>query len=512
MLFRFHRVLSVLLTCGVALLFGADVVADTYRFNESDNAKRAYGKYLVDLNDLRALHKTQVNNAGSRFTLIVDRHLQRYNVALNREVRSLTRAGEIDAAYAVRDLATDSDKWEVTPPDHEGYHFLNGVDLAIEGSKTATDKGVDLLVDVEKAGVLYAKQIAAADEHYVEQAKKIRTALIETIERTLEIEQSAGNLNAADEVSKALKKFKSLPDPQSPGALKRARQSDQKDPSKTSSTSPDDARDESKSTRAEIFEGAHGDEQTTDPRLIRLDKETPWAGYYLLQYRMNGRHGVEFLIKFDAKGGIVLTTSRQSKNNERVNTAIPIEIVSHDPSKVLIKHKADLSDSTHMHEIELRDGVPTRCSVWWSDHAFNCQDEPSQTGRVLRMGNPDADLLGLPDGVYLAKMAQTTSKANKPEHKTIQFEITVDSGHVMVSRHNKSDDEKKWSDWHAFMLLVETKENELVMTYDKDEFDWADLFVIDLSDKDNPVLKHWWRSDWRPRGDDPSAVGKLIWQ
>ena len=169
-------------------------------------------------------------------------------------------------------------------------------------------------------------------------------------------------------------------------------------------------------------------------------------------------------------------------------------------------------EGTTMHVIDLVNGSPASCRTWWSEVAYTRNDEPAQIGQAHRMGNPDADLLGLADGVYLAKMAQTRNKANKSENKTIQFEVTVDAGHVMISRHNMSTSENKWSEWHAFMLLVETDGNALAMKYDSDEFDWADLFVIDMSDKTKPVLKHWWRSDWRDRGEGPSAVGELVKQ
>lgn len=82
----------------------------------------------------------------------------------------------------------------------------------------------------------------------------------------------------------------------------------------------------------------------------------------------------------------------------------------------------------------------------------------------------------------------------------------------MISRHNKGENKNGWSEWHAFMLLVETEGNELVMSYDRDEFEWPDLFIIDMSDKTKPVLKHWWRGDWRTRGDGPSSVGELVKQ
>lgn len=504
------QLVVLILVCVTGVVIGLPAQAQSDPFRHSPNAKRAQSQYHDDLQALRAQHKASVMEAGSRFKATAERHIQRYSNVLSREVRTLTRAGKIEAAYAVRALSNSTDDWEVTPPNQQGVHFLNQIDLAVEGSDNATAKGVDLLVDVEKAGVAYSKQVDAATQRYVEQVEKINETYLKTLERIRKSEQDAGRLSAVTEVTNAIERVKALPVPKRPDAHRDGPQEDTQQGDDSDQAS-DNSEEQSPSNRTNIFEGIDDNEQGGS-RPLNYDKDATWAGYYLLSYSRNGEDGVKFLLKLDSTGGTLLTTSRQSQGSERNNVSIPIKVVRHNERSVLIEHRSDRIDSTTIHEIELVKGVPRVCKAWWSDKAYMSKNDPSQSGQILRMGNPDADLLSLTDGVYRATMSQTKNKANKHEIKAIQFEITVDSGHVMVSRHNKGTNEKNWSEWHAFILNVDTDDKALVMKYDQDEFTWSDLFVIDLSDKDNPVLNHWWRSDWRTRGDAPSSTGALIKQ
>ena len=329
----------------------------------------------------------------------------------------------------------------------------------------------------------------------------------EDLERVATNEQDAGRLDALREINRAIEAFKQMPAPPRPDQPEDAtRETQTKDTTRPTEDQPNKP--------PVIFEGIHDEldpQQASTPKPLDRADGTSWAGYHLLEFG-SGRQSSKFLIKLDAKGGTLLMTSSASQPNDRFYHAIPIEIVSKDDSQVLIKHQSDrFRDTTVMHVIDLVNGKPASCKTWSTDQAYTSNEAPSQTGQVSAMGNPDADLLGLADGVYIAEMQQTINKANRREVKTIHFEITVDGGHAMVSRHHKGD-RAGWSEWHPFMLVVETTGSELAMSYDRDEFDWADLFVIDMSDKANPVLKHWWRGDWRNRGDGPSAVGALVKQ
>ena len=117
-----HRILTASLAA--LLLFAWPVAADSYPFRHSPNANRAHSQYIEDI----GRHKDQFNEmleaAGNRFILTSQRQIQRYTAAMNREVRNLTRAGEIKPAYAVRAVVNRTEEWEVTPPDSDGFHFL----------------------------------------------------------------------------------------------------------------------------------------------------------------------------------------------------------------------------------------------------------------------------------------------------------------------------------------------------------------------------------------------------
>lgn len=499
----------------IAVVLGVSLpaAADAFPFRHSPNASRAQSQYFEEVKEARSQFMSQLDEAGKRFNLAAEREIQRYASGMNRDVRDLTRAGEVKAAYAVRAMAKSTEEWVVSPPDYNGVHFLNTIDLSVKENDAATSKGMDLLVDVEKLGVLYGKQVDVAFESYVEQVAKSRTALIESLQRLLDAEQSAGRINAVGELTTAIEKFKALPQPQRPDAPIEA-QADPRD-RQAKADAPQGSNDEPhKPSRPTIFEGIHEDPgpQSTTPAPLNKDGDVPWAGYYLLKYSRGGQQGIEFMVKLDEKGGTVLFITRQGPGNERVDLSIPVQVVSHDQSQLIISHKSDLHGETHFHEITLLNGKPTSCKAWWTQQSYTSSEAPIQTGSVLTMGSPEADLLGLADGVYLVKAQQRVNKANRSEEKTIQFEITVDAGHVMVSRHNWGKNDRNWSEFHAFMLNVQTDGNQLVMTYDRDAFDWPDTFVIDMSDKTRPVLKHWWRDDWRPRGDAPSSTGEMVKQ
>jgi len=509
----------LLLVSAVCLGVGLPARATTFAFKHSPNAKRLQDKHQDDLRGLLAEYKKMVDDAGGRFEIASRRHIQRYNIALQREVRGLTRDGKIDAALAVQAKVDEIKEWKVSAPDSEGVHFLNKIDLTIEGSDAATSKGVDLLVDAEKAGQLYAKQVDAAFERYKDNVAKTRVSYLESLERVRSSEQSAGRLDAVKEVMAAVKVIKALPPVEKPGKPRVIQNTNPTPPSNNNAnnnTTDEEDQPDRDPSRPNIFEGVHGDDDagTNLPPVIGIDVEnegdTPgWAGYYVIKYSINGRNGVRYVVKLDDRGSTVLFSSRLTQGNERELHNIPIELVRVDRDAVVFKHESDTKVRGNIvHRLSLTDGKPTGGRVWWSDFAFDRNDDPSQTGQVYRLGDPDADLLGLKDGVYIAEMAQVKSKANKPEFKTIKFEVTVDDGHLMISRDHRGT-QRGWSDFHAFLLNVETDGKDLVMNYDRDEFSWPDTFVIDMSDPDAPVLKHWWRGDWRTRGDDPSAQGLL---
>lgn len=143
-----------------AVCLGIDLPAHavTFAFKHSPNAKRLQDKNIKELRGLLGEYKKMVADAGERFEIASRRHIQRYSIALQREVRSLTRDGKIDAAFAVQAKVDESKKWKIYPPNFEGVHFLDKIDLTVEGSDEAAKKAVDLSVEVEKLGQLYAKQ------------------------------------------------------------------------------------------------------------------------------------------------------------------------------------------------------------------------------------------------------------------------------------------------------------------------------------------------------------------
>ena len=464
--------IHLLFVAAVCLGIGLPAQAMTFAFKHSPNAKRLQDKHIQDLRGLLGEYKKMVSDAGDRFEIASRRHIQRYSIALQREVRSLTRDGKIDAAFAVQAKVDESKKWKIYPPNFEGVHFLDKIDLTVEGSEAAAKEAVDLSVEVEKLGQLYAKQVDLAFERYKENVAKTRASYIEALERVLTSEQSAGRLDAVKEVMAAVKAIKELPPVEQPGKPRVVENNNPTRPSGNNDNEPDhnhghEDEPERDPTRPNIFEGVHGDDEhegTDKPPVIDIDVEnegdTPrWAGYYVIKYSINGRHGVRYVVKLDDEGSTVLFSSRDSKGNDRELQHIPIKITELDSSGIVFKHESDTQvKGTIVHRLSFSDGKPAKGRVWWSEFGFDRNDEPAQTGEVYRLGSPEADLLGLANGVYIAEMAQVKSKSNKPEFKTIQFEVTVDDGNIMISRDHRGT-ARGWSDFHAFMLNVETVGN-----------------------------------------------------
>jgi len=374
--------------CGMILLFagvchGLAVHAQdvAIEFEHSPNAKQAQDKHHDAMGTLLLSYQAAMKKAGDHFARTADRHVKRYITLLEREVRSLTRAGDLDAATEASSTVEASAKWDITAPDEEGVHFLNQVDLQVTGSDKATKLGVDLLVDVEKAGVLFTKQADAALENYTKQVLTQRKALIAALDRVKSTEQSAGRLQAVKEVMDAIDQVKALPAPKRPGV------------------------------------------SSQNTRRVEHDGQPSYAGYYLIDYKDHSLFYDKFMIELDENGGTAHFVKKPADAKMIYIVRRPFEIVERDKRSMKIRHELQEGAGYMVHTIALKDGQPSSSNLWWKEADFESGAKPVGPGTVKKISIPAKDLRGWDEGFYRAKIRHTIDSKGNACDMTAGFEF-----------------------------------------------------------------------------------------
>ena len=473
------------------------------KFRHSPKGLHALLAYNKSLESLLDEYKRTVKDVDERFVRTTAIQVSRYTGQMERESRTLTRDSKFEPARAAMEMIKTVKALPIVPPDAEGAHFLSFTQLEIPGGEDATQLGLDLLLQIERQAVLHSKQYDAVFAKYKQEVESKRTNLREELERVLEFETRSGRIDAMDEVRAALAILKK------PAALEQIKPR----PGKAAGDNKaGDSNDDSTTPgEVDLFLDVDGTKNGNPVGTKKKGDSPSWAGYYLLKYTNLGRQGADYVVRLDETGGKVLFYSSDGSEGNRDSVSLPIKMAKgDDDNAILLKHDSGGIRDSILHRLVISNGQISSAQLWYSDQAYERKDQPDQTGRVIRLGTPGADLLGLPDGVYHSDRQMHVWKNNKPKSDRGRLEITVDNGFILLTRHQWGNNKRTWDSSTAFVFKVETKGDQLILHYDQNEFTWPDCFVIDLSDRSQPTLKHWWRHDWRTRGDSPSSTGKLV--
>lgn len=471
----FIRFWLILFICAIGICTRVQAQENEPVFKHSPSAERSFESYQHDLLELAEDYQRLVAQSDRKFKKSAKRHLDRYESIVELEVRNLTRADSIEAAQASNDLLALLIELEITPPDHEGLHFLSSINLEVAGSDIITKYGVDLLVNVESLGVLYSKQIDAGFAQYKSKVTSTRDAYIKALERVRAKEKQAGRLEAVQEIQAEIDAQKQLPEIQRPVI----------------------------ETGDEVYDGP-----------IAADKPK-YVGYFIIGYSTGFLERQKYLIQLSEDGGMVhsryVYTSETKGKWETIS--LPIKIVSHEENVLVFTHKAELRNTEVVHEISLNDGVPIKDQAWASEKDRDA-GRHAANGNIRLAGSPGADLLGLKDGVYLMKKKEVRTLSGGKVlvgHKHFIDRIVVENGVIYRTHRSQSEDAAEWEPVGHNFYHVQAKDGKLILTYDKNMLpEWENVYIINMKDNDDQEMAGWWKAEHAKENRHPNFEGKLI--
>lgn len=517
----------------LCLSWGTRVFAqqDRFDFSESENASRAQATYFENILKLRKEFDVKVDDADNRFIKSSERYIERYAGMIEREVRSLTRLGKIDEASQLAAASRKIVELDILPPDAQGSHFLNTISLEIPGNEQATKYGLDLRVEIEKLGVAHAKQVQIAGQQYCEQALDTRKFHIELLKRILVNEQFAGRINAVQQIQAAVEKLSDMqtveppkieshvpekdpvsqtdtntqtdPDQSQPEQSEPGPSQTEKQPGTPTQTTTDTVTDSQSPSKVKIFD--LGPEDIGQPKADDSNR----LRYYLIQYKRSHNDNVSYVVSLGDRGGKLLDVYWPDiKDGKREHANLPID-VQRSGDRVTLKHSLSEGGGMIVQELVLKEGRIDSCRQWMSYTAYDNRYNPDSSGTIKPLGSPGADLLGWADGVYAMNLQMHKTKKDQHASGPIQFEFEVKNGYVILTRVNRSKNANQWSKYYNFIMQVQTDGKKLIMTYDKDAYGWADVFVLDFS-TDQPTMSHWWEKSWYDNGQRASNSGVMV--
>ena len=435
-------------------------------FKHSPNAGQSLATHERELESvLKEFHKL-VDQSADRFEKSAKRQVERYESMMEREVRTLTRAGQIDAAAAARDLLDKIKALPITPPDDEGVHFLTTQTLEVPGSDKATKYGVDLQVNVESAGVQYTRQVEAGVKQYQTNVLTARKNYTEALKKVLSTEQRAGRLEAVREIQQAIDAQNKLPEVARP-------------------IMPQDV--------VEVEEGPPA-----------------YLGYYVIEYLGGFLEGERVLVRLAKDEGTLCAKFVKTTTTRGYwkTIDIPVTIVSRDEASLVFSHKESQRDDEAIHELMLVEGKPVQGSAYRSKQDFKAKRDASR-GSVKVVGSPDADMLGLKDGIYIMEMTYN-DRVNNDDVFRIRMEIEFGTI-CRTHRYSSNNVDKGWDPLGRQFFTVTTHGKELLLEYDRNMFpDWDTVVVFDLTKKGKPVAKEWSDKEDYEAGLKPKMIGELI--
>lgn len=479
-------VIAALIFFGLSLpTYQAEAQSEGIELEHSPNGRRALQKHEETRKDLQGFYNQAVDTPGKRFQQTAERHLSRYITALEREVRSLTRKGDIEQAEAVQHAIKQAQRWTVSVPNAKGLHFLSRADLEVKGSEKATKLGVDLLVDVETAAQAYAKQSEKVFEMYKDKVLAARDVLEGELKKALNIEQRAGRLEAVKEIQTTLEAFKDLPEIVPPGASAEEPEND--DP-------------------------FHIDRRRPG-RVVEIQDTI--EGFYSLRYVGADRGMREAIVELRTNSCIVRAQLHNSPKDRGVtweNDPVEIKVTNHSETGMTLSFK-DFSGAEVFANLKIttrnnRASIESRGTFSRTDGEGGGLSN-SEPCYVRKLGYRASTVKDFEDGVYILEMDLRKDKNGKPVEGTVKFRLEVIKDTFIITRSSNILSPDRLVEIAPSFYRVRSQGGDTLFEAEYTLTRNQQMFVQRTLQNGDKEIQLWWdRSDYRS-GESADAFGTI---
>jgi|GEM_PF-2222946 len=469
----------VMCVLAVTLLGGAVHVsaAEDAEMASSPNGQRAQRLFNEQLEALKKDYFKRADEPVQRFEQASERHVARYVGLLERQVIALTRAGNFDAAQAVQAALEQSKQWVLTPPDKDGLHFLSKVSLDVPADAQSSKYGVDLLVNIEKTGELYTKQVEQLFKRYEADVIAARMAFEKTLQDISDIEQREGRLSAVKQVRAAIEVVKNLPAVQMPEAP-------------VDNAQPD------------------GPDKRAVAEKIDLPEGT--AGTYNVFYRdINNSSRLRAMLLMTSEGCYCLGRYTLAEGEEQARwdvKQLPITLLERNENTLVLSYT--LPDGTDIiHEFAAGQRSQSDARYWRGKENYPLRGN-AMSCNIYKSGSAMPRSLGIEDGVYEMKMKILTDTEGNPMQKDVRLKILVIDGVMVKTHHNFTDSPDRWQDSEPIAYYAYERDGQINITPDRGLAFIRHLAYMDMEAVNGErKIRYWWDDNWQREGQGPSMTG-----
>mgnify|MGYP001815757959 CR=1 FL=1 len=493
-----HRQAAVLLACLIALTaliqtHPVSAQSEGIDIEHSPNAKRALRLHGEKRASIEAYFLASLDMPVERFLQASERHVKRYTAALDRDIRTLTREGNIEEASAVLTAIKRTEDWVITPPNDEGIHFLSQANLQVEGNDSATKLGVDLQVNIEKAGVAYAEQVDRAFKQYRAKVQLARNGLVDELTKIMEQEQRAGRLEAVQEVQKAIDTIKKLPEVDKPESPKEPE------------ADPAIEFDEQIPGLVPALPDGRGD---------KLNIHDDLLGYYQLGYLDDNDVNRQTIIELRSDRALVRGQYTRTKLGEIASyDAVSAVEMTMTKGKFLTWRFKENTGRTLIAKVEITEqNNKTFISRFNSKIAYAKPGGGSTTPTrcvPLRFGALSDAMEDFSEGTYHFNLEMRRNEDGKATNGAITFQVELNQDTFLIVGRT-SPRNRKVLDPVIPIAFRSKNRGEDVISYA--EYDYGrrrDMFVIRTLNDGSTEVQYWWDSADYGKGQPADAFGKL---
>lgn len=484
-----HRQAAVLFACLIVLVslvptHPALAQSEGIDIEHSPNAKRSLRLHAEKLAELEAFYYQSLSHPTKRFEETCQRHITRYATMLDREMRTLTRSGEIEQAKAVQSAIQRAEAWTIAPPNQQGLHFLSKVDLEVPGSEKANKLGVDLLVDIQRAAETYAKQAERTFEQYKAKVQAARQALQGEMTQTLEQEQRAGRLEAVQEIQATVAALNQLPEV----------------------TRPEPVADEpEKEDRSDL------DVQL--PKAGNAKIPDSLAGFYSVRYTDADRLSREALIELRSDGSLIRGSYFYDKNRS----------VRWTQSKDAIKVTSPMENTIVLHfeentgrDIVVQMTVTSRFERTYINSGSTYSHRSGNGGfseparcSVRKLGYTSDAVKGFEDGIYTIKLDLGRNPEGGEIKGTKSYRLEVTAGTFLITHSTPINKPDAFEPCMPTVLRARAQGADILLESEYNLARPAEMFVLrSLRDGEKEMQLWWDRSNFH-KGQAAAAFGTL---
>lgn len=450
----------------------------------SPNGKRLLRLHAERVAELEAHFLESIEQPGERFAQACQRHIERYASLLEREMKSLTRAGKLDEAKAVQEAIRREESRAITPPDGEGMHFLSKADLEVAGNAKATKQGVDLLVHVERAAQLYNKQADRLFEQHKTKVESARASLRTEMAAILELEQRAGRLEAVEEVQAAIAALKDLPEVARPQRREQAEALD------------DDVNDE--------------------PVILQAESDIPDAlhGFYTVRYSGADGRSREALLEIREKGCLVRSQAYydEQRSIQWDGQQISAEVRNQTDVGMGLRFTDTFGQRVTMH-FKYHTQRPYLVFDSRGNYALSqargAGAVAGQTCYLRKLGYATSRQHNYADGAYVLAMNIKHDPEGQPREGVIKFKLEVIDGVLLITERSTLAEPDELEPCMPTVFRVRKQGGDTVLEAEYTLARQTEIFIQRTLRDGTKEMQLWWNRTNYQRGQTAAAFGTM---